>query len=144
MCHVIYSVNRKRSVILSSSCAIFRDVTYAVLIKELWKRSGLSVKDYAEQLNYSTAHVSHVLNDAQPGGLKMLLACLDHAGLDIQDCLFLPDPDASVTAHKRHASSARQLFALLDLKPPTSEVIKDAVEAWYERYVGQNGGNSGR
>ncbi len=73
---------------------------YAEIIKGLRIRSGLGVKDYAEHVGMSVAHISNVVNGAQPGSLKMLRDCLRADGKDIEDCLGLP-PDSITHEYER-------------------------------------------
>lgn len=87
-------------------------MTYGEMIRELHRKSGKSVKDYAEAIGYSTAQISNILNDNQKGTLKALLACLKHAEMDIQECLQMPEEDAAA----RVEIEARRLFRLLDEK----------------------------
>ena len=75
-------------------------MTYSEIIKELWKRSGLSVNDYADTVKYSRTHISTILNDKQPGSWKALEACLRHAGIDVQDCLAMPAKEPSAKEEK--------------------------------------------
>lgn len=70
-------------------------MTYAEAIKELWRRSGLGVEQYAAHVRYSKTHISNVLNDKQPGTLKMLLLCLSAEGIDVQECICLPSDPAN-------------------------------------------------
>lgn len=93
-------------------------MTYAELIKGLWKKSELGVKEYAEAVSYSTTHISQILNDTQPGSLKALIACLKYAGIDIQDCLSLPDAEGKMTIEEQ-IEEARTLFDSAIKRPST-------------------------
>ena len=73
--------------------------SYADKIKELFRRSGLSVSEYAEAIDFHVNSISLVLNDKQPGSRKMLEAALDHAGMTLED-LELPEADASTDQEK--------------------------------------------
>ena len=78
---------------------------YGELVRELYRRSEMQVKDYAEAIGYSTPQLSNIINDNEPGSLKALQACLRHASLDIQDCLDLPESQ-NVTADERRVMRA--------------------------------------
>ena len=79
------------------------------MIKALYRRSGLGVKDYAEAVMYSTPQVSNIINDKEPGSLKALLACLAHAKIDIQECLDLPEQHAETKDEKQLVRTFRAL-----------------------------------
>lgn len=80
-------------------------MTFAELITELHRRSGMTITDYADAVGISKTHMSNVLNDGQPGSLKIVLACLRHAKIDVQECLELPMPDGdSETKDQRKAA----------------------------------------
>lgn len=70
-------------------------MTYADLIKALYGRSGMSIKDYAESIRHTTAHISNILNGHQPGSWKVVEACLRHAKLSPEDVLTLPEEPAT-------------------------------------------------
>lgn len=64
------------------------------LITAIFRRSGLSIKEFAKRAQWSAAHVSHVINGDAPGSLKMLEDCLSVKAGDlsgnIEDYLMLP------------------------------------------------------
>lgn len=79
-------------------------MSYADVVKHLHKKAGLSIKDYAERVGYSTAQVSLVLNGHQDGTLKMVEACVRYAGQDIEEYLWIPESaEAAVERKALHA-----------------------------------------
>src|SRR3990167_8659515 len=86
-------------------------MTYADLIKWLWRKSGLGVQEYAEKIDFSRGHISNIINDQQPGSLKALQACLRHANIGIEDCL---SPPPTSTAEKEEGKVLTSLRSLSD------------------------------
>jgi transcriptional regulator with XRE-family HTH domain len=66
---------------------------YGQLIQQLFDRSGLGVKEYAEEVGCSTTTMSNVLNDKISGSLKLYQACLRREQLDVND-LRLPGEES--------------------------------------------------
>lgn len=85
--------------------------TYAEIVKDFYRKSGLGVKDYAEAIGYSTTQLSNILNDSQPGSMKAVQACLRHAHLGIEDLLCPPDEPADSVEEKRLLRAFRTLNA---------------------------------
>lgn len=84
-------------------------MTYADLIKALWRKSGLGVQEYADAIELSKTHLSNILNDQQSGTFKVVRQCLDHADIKIEDCLSLPDENPAT----REEEEALRLFKTL-------------------------------
>jgi hypothetical protein len=87
------------------------------MIQELQRRSGLGVKEYAEAVDITPAHMSNILNNAQPGSRKILESALRHADMTLES-LCLPEPDPDTQQEKkllglfRALSSVRRELAL--------------------------------
>lgn len=55
----------------------------AHLIRQLFDASGLGVKEYADHIGWSVTQLSNVLNENEPGSLKMLRDALQADHLDV-------------------------------------------------------------
>lgn len=75
--------------------------TYAEMVKEFYRRSGLGVAEYAEKIEYSTPQLSNILNDKEPGSWKTVQACMRVAGLGIEDVLTPPDESPDTRDEKK-------------------------------------------
>lgn len=89
--------------------------SYAGLIKQLYRKSGLRINEYAEAIGYSVVQVSNVLNDKQPGSHKMLEAALMFAGITIED-LAIPSSDGI-------AREERELLRLFRLLSDDAQIL---------------------
>lgn len=86
-------------------------MSYGDLIRELHRRSGKQINEYADAVDISVTHMSHILNDRQPGTRKVLEACLYEAGLGLED-LQLPEKDPESQEERK----AMRLFRSLSDK----------------------------
>ncbi len=84
-------------------------MTYAELIEHFWRASGLSIKEYAQRINYSPNQLSLVLNGHQDGSLKLVTQCVKDAGMDMQDLLSVPA--SADTAEEKKAMRAFKSLA---------------------------------
>ena len=60
-------------------------MSYGALIKELFRRSELQVNEYAEAVDVTVAHISNIINENSPGSRKILEACLEYAGMGLEE-----------------------------------------------------------
>jgi len=104
-----------------------RKMDYRDLIKALFDRSGLKVKDYAERIGWSTTQMSNVLNDVEAGSFKMLRDCLDQAGKKLEDCLTLPGDQA-----EKETELVGKLLYILRNDPTGKHGITVNIEYIYE------------
>lgn len=102
-------------------------MTYTDLIKELHRRSGLGVKEYAEATSISVGQMSNVLNENRAGSYALALRCLEYAGFSIEDCLILPDGEPA----SRQEQDVIRLFRSLsdDQRGLALKLLKQLAEA---------------
>lgn len=81
---------------------------YGELIAELYRRSGQTIKDYAENIGVSTAHMSNILAGKQRGTPKVFEDALTNAGYTVRD-LHLPDLNAAEQGEKEWIRVIRSL-----------------------------------
>lgn len=74
-------------------------MSYAELIKELHRRSGMQINEYAEAIDISVAHLSNILNNKQAGSRKILEDALAYAGMSLES-LCLPEADPATQQEK--------------------------------------------
>jgi len=73
-----------------------RDVTFREIVEFLKKktqRQDSTVDDYtyARSLGISRGHLREILTGAQPGSIKIVERALQAAGINVEDCLELPE-----------------------------------------------------
>lgn len=103
-------------------------MSYAELIQELFRRSGMGVNEWADAISISRAHVSHIINGKHRGSHKILEAALRHAGCAISD-LRLPEPDPQTNDEKDVVRWFRQLTG--DRRAAALGMLKSL--AWAEK-----------
>jgi transcriptional regulator with XRE-family HTH domain len=103
-------------------------MTYADIVKHLFKKSGLGVAEYAEQVGYSTTRISNLLNDSPNAQNveKIAKACIKNAGQKMEDYLCFPEKmdsaDERSALHQYKAlSSENRKVALKVLSGLTSQ-----------------------
>lgn len=116
-------------------------MTYADLIRELFEKSGMQVKDYAAATGLSVTLISGIVNGGK-GSLKVLDVCARQAGIDLQDYLVFPD---TKNLARKHAVAVKHLIELLELTgSDVPEIARSAIAAWHRGFARGKPKPSGR
>jgi transcriptional regulator with XRE-family HTH domain len=104
-------------------------MTYAAVIEELRRRSGLGVNEFADAIGFSRPHLSHVLSGSQKGSVKMLEAALSFLHIAIEDCIVLPLNEGTKTEDQVALETMRKALALGGVAQEIVLAFADSIQA---------------